>query len=47
MNVDDYFVVIVYDNHYIVLDTFSMLRQECKPSHANQHKMANNLTNST
>jgi hypothetical protein len=47
MNVEDYFVVMVNDNHYICFVYLCMLRLECKPSHANQFKMPNNLLNST
>jgi hypothetical protein len=43
---DDYFIVMVYVNQTL-LGYLRMLRLRCKPSHVNQHKMANNLLNST
>jgi hypothetical protein len=47
MNVDDYLVVMVNDNHYTCFGYFCMLRLECKPSHVNKLKMANNVLNIT
>jgi hypothetical protein len=34
MNDDDYLVVMVYDNQYLI-SYLRMLRLECKPSHVN------------
>jgi hypothetical protein len=46
MDVDDYFVVIVNVNQYLLWIPCK-LRLECKPSHVNQLKMANKLLNNT
>jgi hypothetical protein len=46
MNDDDYLVVMVFDNQYLIL-YLCMLRLECKPYNVNQLKMANNLFNSS
>jgi hypothetical protein len=47
MNVDDYFVVMVYDDQSYYIWYLCMLRPECKPYYVNQLKMANKLLNST
>jgi hypothetical protein len=46
MDIVDYFMVMIYDNQYC-FDTLGMLRLRCKLSLVNQHKIANNLLNST
>jgi hypothetical protein len=47
MNVGDYYVVMINDNHYICFGYFCMLRLECKPSHVNKLRMANSMLYST
>jgi hypothetical protein len=44
MNVHDYFVVTVNDDHTTYFGYLCMFRLECKPSYVNQLKMANNST---
>jgi hypothetical protein len=46
MNEDDYLVVMVYDNQYLIW-YLCMLRLECKPYSVNELMMANNMLNST
>jgi hypothetical protein len=47
MNVGEYYVVMINDNHYTCFGYFCMIRLECKPCHVNKLKMANNMLYST